>query len=452
MLTPLPSQHLSEPSDRFRWVFCQLETLRHCLPPSVRRTLEELPESLDETYERILKEIKKPNRDHARRLLQCLVVAVRPLRVEELAEVLALDFDDTEEIPKSNANWRWKDQEQALLSPCSSLIAIVDSGDSRIVQFSHFSVKEFLTSPRLATPSRDVSNYHITLEPAHTVLAQACLGVLLQLEDHVQGGGTIPFARYAAEHWVLHAQFKDVSTRLRKGMDDLFDPDKPHFTLWLELYDIDTMPRHPSTFYMYTPNQKSDATPLYYAALCGFHELAKSLIVKHPGYVDADGGYFVRPLLAALAGDHFLTAQLLHDNGADPNIHGHVGRTPLHSATYYGRPEIVKKLIEYGANPNAGDVDGETPLYFASAGGSLADPYAIQLLLQHGVDLNARSKDGTTPLHRALTWDALEVARLLLDHGADAESKDNQGRTPLQVTSEIHRDEVTRLILEYSAK
>ena len=104
-----------ELSNRFRWVSCQLESLRHCLPASVRRTLGELPESLDETYERILKEIKKPNRDHARRLLQCLVVAVRPLRIEELAEVLAVDFD-TEGIPRLNASWRWEDQEQALLS------------------------------------------------------------------------------------------------------------------------------------------------------------------------------------------------------------------------------------------------------------------------------------------------------------------------------------------------
>ena len=60
----------------------------------MRRTLEELPESLDETYERVLKEIKKPNHEHALHLLQCLVVAVRPLRVEELAEVLAVDFND----------------------------------------------------------------------------------------------------------------------------------------------------------------------------------------------------------------------------------------------------------------------------------------------------------------------------------------------------------------------
>src|SRR6266849_7817424 len=136
--------------DRFRWIFCQLEILRDCLPSSVRRTLRVLPESLDETYERILKEIKKPNRDLARRVLQCLVVASRPLRVAELAEVLTVDFDDAEGIPRPISDWRWEDQEQALLIACSSLIAIVEAGFSRVVQFSHFSVKEFLTSPRLA--------------------------------------------------------------------------------------------------------------------------------------------------------------------------------------------------------------------------------------------------------------------------------------------------------------
>jgi hypothetical protein len=146
----------------------------------VRRTLDKLPESLDETYERILKEIKKPNRDHARRLLSCLVAAVRPLQVEELAEVLAVDYEDEEGIPRLNPNWRWEDQEQALLTSCSSLIAVVESGASRVVQFSHFSVREFLTSDRLSTSSGDVLQYHIALEPAHTILAQACMSALLR--------------------------------------------------------------------------------------------------------------------------------------------------------------------------------------------------------------------------------------------------------------------------------
>ncbi|KAI0290287.1 hypothetical protein BC826DRAFT_1187375 [Russula brevipes] len=248
---------LSERADgMFRWVFCQLEMLRHCLPSSVRRTLDELPESLDETYSRVLREIKKPNRDHALRLLQCLVVAIRPLRVEELAEVLAVEFDDAEGIPKLKPDWRWEDEEQALLTSCSSLIAIVNADKQRVVQFSHFSVKEFLTSPRLAAASGGVSHYHIVLETAHTILAQACLSVLLWLDDGIDKSSirkSFPLAGYAAEHWSSHAQFKSVSTSLRRAMECLFDLDRPHFATWLQLYDIDVHPSNDSTFFLFAP-------------------------------------------------------------------------------------------------------------------------------------------------------------------------------------------------------
>src|SRR5882762_989673 len=183
---------------RFRWVYCQLERLRHCLPPSVRGILDDLPDTLDETYERVLKDINKANQKHAIRLLHCLTVAIRPLLVDELAEILAVDFDAAQQggIPKLNPNWRWEDHHHAVLSTCSSLIMIVDKRGSQVVQFSHFSVKEYLTSDRLANASRDVSCYHILPESAHTILAQACLGVLLRLDDHVdkENAGAIPLA------------------------------------------------------------------------------------------------------------------------------------------------------------------------------------------------------------------------------------------------------------------
>src|ERR1700733_6221635 len=108
-------------SSRYRWVVCQLETLRRSVQRNLRGILEKLPKTLDETYERVLKDINEDNREHARRLLHCLAVAVRPLRVEELAEILAFDFDDIEGgIPKFQAGWRWKDHEEAVLSTCSS--------------------------------------------------------------------------------------------------------------------------------------------------------------------------------------------------------------------------------------------------------------------------------------------------------------------------------------------
>ncbi|KAH9983395.1 hypothetical protein BJV74DRAFT_622140 [Russula compacta] len=158
---------LSQRADgMFRWVYCQLETLRQCLPASVRPILAELPETLDATYGRILSDIPKSNRVHAHRLLQCLTVAVRPLQVEELAEVLAVDFMGIGGTPKLKEDLRWEDQEQAVLTACSSLIAVVKGKNSRVVQFSHFSVKEFLTSDRLATSKMDGSRYH-HIRPRH---------------------------------------------------------------------------------------------------------------------------------------------------------------------------------------------------------------------------------------------------------------------------------------------
>jgi hypothetical protein len=67
-----------------------------------------------------------------------------------------------------------------VLLTCSSLITIVHDGKSRVVQFSHFSVQEFQTSDRLAAAT---PFHHIPLEPAHTIFAQACLSILLRLDD-----------------------------------------------------------------------------------------------------------------------------------------------------------------------------------------------------------------------------------------------------------------------------
>ena len=435
-------------------MFCQLETLRHCLPPSVRRTLDELPESLDETYERIIKEIKKPNRDHSLRILQCLVVAIRPLRVEELAEVLAVDFDDAEGMPTLNTNWRWEDQEQALLSSCSSLIAIVQSSGSRIVQFSHFSVKEFLTSTRLATSSGGFSRYYIALEPAHIILAQACMSILLRSEDCAQQGDVTnnsPLALYAAEHWVVHVQSGNASSCLRRAIETLFDPGKPYFEAWLQLHDIDTNDFE-STFFAFTPNSKSDATPLYYAALCGFQDLVEHLIVDNPEHVNAIGGYFVAPLIAALKAGHSQTAKLLRDSGAHPNVTGYRRRTPLHTTASLGDLEMVQVLLEYKADINARNDIGETPLhlphhqYSGHPNVEPSMPKVARLLLEHGADVNALRNDHSTPLHVAAGYGRADVVCVLLEHSADVGAKNNGGRTAFQLA---RGEEVKKLLSKH---
>jgi len=426
----------------FRWTFCQLEVLRHCFPPSVRRILDELPESLDETYERILREIRKSNQGHARRLLQCLVAAVRPLQVEELAEVLAVDFDaSVEGMPKLNPAWRWEDQEEAVMSACSSLVIVVKDEDSQIVQFSHFSVKEYLTSDRLAESSRDVSRYHIPLESAHTILAQACLGVLLRLDDRIDWDTIMdfPLAKYAAEHWVGHAQFGNVASCIRAEMECLFDADKPYFATWRWICNLDSR----SSRSIMRP-EKHEVVPLYYAAQSGFRDLTKHLLAEHPEYVHTKCGGEVTALHTAARYGHADLVSLLLEHFPDPDIRGTFDYTPLHRASHWGHVEIGQCLLDCGADVNAQDQDGWTPLHCAVLGRHLE---VARMLLERGAAINSPDNGGRTPLHRASERGNPQVVRLLLEHGADLNACNEKGETPSEIAS-IH--EIVQLLSEYS--
>jgi Ankyrin repeats (3 copies)/Ankyrin repeat len=429
-------------------VFCQLELLRQCFPPSVRRILEELPDSLDETYERILKEIRKPNQGHAHRLLQCLVVAVRPLRVEELAEVLAFDFN-TGGMPKLNPGWRWEDQEEAVTSACSSLVTIVKDGDSRVVQFSLFSVKEFLTADRLAEPIRDVSSYHIRLEAAHTVLAQACLGVLLRLDDRVDRDNieNFPLARYGAQYWPTHARVGNVSSHIKDGMERLFDADKPHFATWLWICNEDQWGdfRFMSTMRPEEPEE----VPLYHAARLGFRDMAERLIIEHPEHVNARGGAHETPMHTAANAGHANILSLLIQHGADVNGRDRNGITPLFLASRNASLEAGQFLLNHGADIHARDEYNDTALIHAVMINNIE---FTRMLLKRGAAINAPCADDMTPLHFMARGGRTELVRLLLEHGANANARDRFGDTPSQLASRYGLPEIVELLSEYGAE
>ncbi|KAF8497817.1 ankyrin repeat-containing domain protein [Russula emetica] len=220
---------------------------------------------------------------------------------------------------------------------------------------------------------------------------------------------------------------------------------------------IDDYSRHGVVYYLKTKDQCAAAFRKFLAwAENQTSERLLALHLEHPQDVNADGGYYVQPLVAALAGEHFQTANLLRHNGADPDVRCENGINPLHAVASYGNFKVVRILIEYNpAYINARDAAGWTPLLWASSSHYSEDGSVVRLLLEHGADINVPSIIGWTPLHWASYHEALEVVRLLLEHGADVEVKNNDGKTALQVAADIGlrgRDKIVELLREHGAK
>ena len=164
---------------------------------------------------------------------------------------------------------------------------------------------------------------------------------------------------------------------------------------------------------------------------------------------------YVRPLVAALAGEHFETADLLRDNGADLDARGQFRTNPLHAAAHYGNLEVARVLIEYDPTAiHARDSNESTPLHWAVRRPYFEGGPVARLLLAHRADINAQTNIGRTPLHWASSWGVLEIVRLLLEHGADVEVKNNNGETALQEleAAEGVHDEVVKLLREHGTK
>jgi hypothetical protein len=227
---------------RFRWVYCQFALLRKCISTKdIQRVLNKLPKSLEETYTRILEEIDDDNWKYAHTIFQCVAAAVRPLRVDELSQFLAFDFE-AESTPTFQADQLLGDPVDTVLSMCSSLLAAVKPGRNgrfTVVQFAHFTVKEYLTSTWLADTKDTISRFHISTTPAHTTVVQGCLGLLLHLDETVTQDslGNYPLAKYAAAYWMNHARIEDISSKVEDGMKRLFDPNKSHFSVCVWIHD-----------------------------------------------------------------------------------------------------------------------------------------------------------------------------------------------------------------------
>jgi ankyrin repeat protein len=436
---------------RFRWVVCQLDVLSKCLKlNALRKALQSLPKTLDDTYARILCSIDEEYSQDAFTILQWLVYSARPLRIEEVAEVVAIDID----LQRFDAENRLRERRD-ILTICSSLVttaAVTAKGGNGVsyeteeLRLAHFSVKEYLISDRVRTGP--ASKYNIQ-GCAEDRIAQACLIYLLQFE-----GSTLltpndiddfPLARYAAEHWTRHARAATQDAdRVNQLSIRLFHSERDVYLNWIRLSNPDM----PGIGFDMTQSTINVASPLYYASLESLVKPVARLLEK--GGVNAQGGRYGNALQAASRRGNEAIVRLLLEKGANVNAQGGEYGNALCAASSGGYIAIVALLLKKGAEINTEDRHYGNPLQEASGRGH---ENVVALLLENGANVNAQGGPiYNSALQAASGGGHKAIVTLLLEKGANVNV---QGgllyNNALQVASHYGYEAIVTVLLEKGA-
>jgi ankyrin repeat protein len=166
---------------------------------------------------------------------------------------------------------------------------------------------------------------------------------------------------------------------------------------------------------------------------------------------------------AAYNGDVAEVTRLLDGNDGLPA--GAVNAA-LEAASYEGRLDAVRLLLDRGADPNYCHAPTqESILHFATSKTGRPDDRTeiVKLLIAAGADVNRRTLVGEptlcfmrdirtraeTALHRAAAYGDVGMVQALVDAGADKSAKDAHGESPLTWASWHWRDDAVLKWLLY---
>ncbi|KAL2134883.1 hypothetical protein VTI74DRAFT_10609 [Chaetomium olivicolor] len=505
---------LNIPHRTYLWVYLTLtmvESEEDLNGDKIIQVTSHLPRSVDESYNRILS--KSPRPEEAKRTLQIILAAERPLTLQEMNFALAFQpshrsYREVSLVPNERFEERLRDT-------CGLFVTVAESK----VYLLHQTTREFLLKSDMGQENHEDPGSHLEwrysleLPECHLILGKICLWHLQfpeldkQMDGHIfQLGDPLrdyTFLKYSAMFWAVH--FRAQNVRIDKNTMRLILQTchsmlqrRPFWFRAAVAEQADIVPGQP-----FNPAICDDpaATPLILASYLGLAPIAKHLLERggadaraqdshgrtalawaaaHDHYdvakvlldgraslfngfgmffpakktlIDARDASGRTPLMEAIVGYSERVASLLLDQGADLEAREfHTGETALWKAVARSRAttRLVKLLLERGANAESrGGPDEATPLIMASRHATDA---TLQLLLQHGVDIEAICyEDGTTALMEAIEYYCEANARFLIENGARINAQDDRGQTPFSLACARGRLKTARLLLEKGA-
>jgi ankyrin repeat protein len=130
------------------------------------------------------------------------------------------------------------------------------------------------------------------------------------------------------------------------------------------------------------------------------------------------------------------------------NSRTRAGKTPLHYAVTYSKPEFIDYFVSKGSDINAADKTGLTPLHVAAM---LGREEEAKELLKHGADIEAKDSFGDTPFHIAALFGQCDLLQLLYDAGANPLTLNKNGEDPYQAAQKTRREEAETLLRKLEA-
>ena len=434
----------------------------------MKEALSNLPETLDETYERMLTEIEKGSPKDAMVLLRWLAYARSPPSLGELAEARVIDLVGDGSVDADDRG----DLEDSL-DILSGLVTLEGDGDDQDetrgleledsifkgrdkdtthavrqverdtrIRLAHFSVKEYLESKRIL--QSNAKDFHLETAKGQEFLAQSCLVYLIHYSSSIAKSSTMddlvafPLLLYAARSWFYHSSFQQSAEVGREvcllssetiKLDWLLvhRPD----TTWTDLFKI------PRTI----------GSSVYYASLVGLEKVV-SMLIERGADVNAQGGYYSNPLQAASFEGHEKVVAMLLQRGADVNAQGGLYSNALQAASWAGHEKVVEILLQRGADVNAQGGNYSNALQAASFEGH---EKVVEILLQRGADVNVQGGNYSNALQAASFEGHEKVVEMLIERGADVNAQGGEYGNALQAASYRGHEKVVEVLIERGA-